>query len=85
MFYQCIVSHRSRAFSDSEIFKGPWPNIMALLTVGTESALTEAGNAVLTASVFHGLAASFDFCACELHVIRHSMLTRLAQKLGACK
>ena len=29
---------------------------MALLTVSTELALTEAGNFVLTASVFHGLA-----------------------------
>ena len=60
------------------------PNFMALLTVSTESALTEAGNSVLTASVFHGLAANLGFCACVLHVTRHSMLTRLAQKFGAC-
>ena len=60
------------------------PNFMALLTVSTESALTEAGNSVLTASVFHGLAANFGFCACVLHVTRHSTLTRLAQKFGAC-
>ena len=32
----------------------PGLNVMALLTVNTESALTEAGNYVLTASVFHG-------------------------------
>ena len=42
---------------------------MALLTVSTESALTEAGNSVLTASVIHGFAANFGFCACVLHVI----------------
>ena len=47
---------------------------MALLTVSTESALTEAGNSVLTASVFHGLVANFGFCACVLYVTRHSML-----------
>ena len=34
----------------------PGPNFMALLTVSTESALTEAGNYVLMASIFHGLA-----------------------------
>ena len=38
------------------------PNVMALLTVSTESALTEAGNSVLTASLFHGLAANFGVC-----------------------
>ena len=32
---------------------------MALLTASTESALTEVGNSVLTASVFHGLAVNF--------------------------
>ena len=31
-----------------------WPNFMDLLTVSTESALTEAGNSVLTTSVFRG-------------------------------
>ena len=36
---------------------------------------------MLTASVFHGLAANFGFCACVLHVSRHSTLTRLAQKI----
>ena len=39
----------------------PGSNFMALLTVSTESALTEAGNSVLTASVFHELAANFGF------------------------
>ena len=34
---------------------GPGPNFMALLTVSTESALKEAGNSVLTASIFYGL------------------------------
>ena len=60
------------------------PNFMALLTVSAESALTEAGNSVLTASLFHELAANFGFCAVVLHVTRHSTLTRLAQKFGAC-
>ena len=60
------------------------PNNMALLTVSTESALKEAGNFVLTASLFHGLAGSFGLCACVLHVTRQSTLKRLAQKLGAC-
>ena len=60
------------------------PNFMALLTVSTESALAEAQNSVLTASVFHGLAANFGFCMCVLHVTRQSRLTRLAQKFGAC-
>ena len=60
------------------------PKFMALLTVSKESALTEAGNSVLMASVFHRLAANFGFCACVLHVTRHSTLTRLAQKFGAC-
>ena len=55
---------------------------MALLTVSKESALAEAGNSVYTASVFHGLAANFGFCACLLHVSRHSTLKRLAQKAG---
>ena len=58
------------------------PNFMALLIASTESTLTETGNSVLTASVFHGL--NFGFCACVLHVTRHSTLTRLAQKFGAC-
>ena len=56
---------------------------MALLTVSTESALTEAGNYVLTASIFHGLEKNFGFCACVLHFSRHSMLTRLVLKFGA--
>ena len=58
--------------------------LMALLTVSTESALTEAGTSVLTASVFHVLAGNFGFCACVLHITRHSTLTRLAQKFGTC-
>jgi len=45
----------------------------------TKSALMEAGISVLTASVIHGLAANFGFCACVLDVTRHSMLTRIAQ------
>ena len=53
---------------------GQGPHFMALLTVKTKLALTEAGNSVLTASVFHGLAANFCFCPCVLHVTRHSML-----------
>ena len=53
-------------------------------TVSTESALTEAGNSVLLASVFHGLAANFGFCSHVLHITRYSTLTRLAQKYGAC-
>ena len=60
------------------------PNFMALLTVSTESALTEAGNSMLTASVFHGLAGNFGFCAFVLHITRHSTLTRLAPKFNAC-
>ena len=54
----------------------------ALLTVSTESALTKAGNSVLMASEFHGLAVNFGFCACVLHVTRQCMVTRLAQKFG---
>ena len=55
---------------------------MALLTVRKESALTEAGNSVLMSSVCQG---NFGFCACILHVTRHSRLTRLAQKFGATR
>ena len=59
---------------------------MALLTASTESALTEAGNSVLMASLFHGLAANFGFCVCVLHVTRHFTLTRLKlQKFYAYK
>ena len=57
------------------------PNFMALLTVSTESALTEAGYFVLTGSVFHRLVANFGFCACVLHVTWHSTLTRLAKEI----
>ena len=56
------------------------PNFMALLTVSSESALTATGNYLLTARVFHGLAANFGFCACVLYVTRQYTLTRLAQK-----
>ena len=42
-------------------------HFMALPTVSTESARTEAGNSVLTASIFHELAANLGFCACVLH------------------
>ena len=59
-------------------------NFMALLTVSRESALTEAGITLLTASVFHGLAVNLGFCACVLHVTRPSTLTWLAKKFGAC-
>ena len=45
------------------------PNFMALLTVSTESAHTEAGNSVLMASIFHGLAANLCFCACVLTLL----------------
>ena len=48
-------------------FVQPGPNSMALLTVSTESTLTEAGNSVLAASVFHRLAAKLGFCACVLN------------------
>ncbi len=33
----------------------PGPNFMALLTVSKESALTEAGNSLLTSSLFNGI------------------------------
>ena len=55
---------------------------MALLTVSTELALTEAGNSVLTAGIFHGFVENFGFSACVLHFL-HSALTRLAQKFSA--
>ena len=56
---------------------------MALLTVSTESALTELGNSVLTASVFHGLAANYGFCACVLPVTtcRHSTLYKASAEI----
>ena len=73
------VSNFRMMFSTRAQFHGS-----AFNTVSPESALTEAGNYVHTTSVFHGLAANLGFCACVLHVIRHSTLTRLAQKFGAC-
>ena len=51
---------------------------MALLTL----VLAEAGNYVLTPSVFHGLAGNFCLCMCLLHHTRHSRLTKLAQNLA---
>ena len=48
------------------------------LLIEAEIGVTEAGNYVLTASEFHGLAANFGVCACVLHVTGHSTLTRLA-------
>ena len=69
------------------LIRGSGPNFMALLTVNTELALTDAGNSVLTASMFHRLAPNFGFCTCVIHVTRHSMAfysLRLAQKFGAC-
>ena len=38
-------------------------------TVSKESALMEAGNSMLTSSIFPGLAGNFGFCACVLHAI----------------
>ena len=38
------------------------PNFMALLTVSTGSALTEAGSSVRTTSIFHELAANIGVC-----------------------
>ena len=64
----CCRKHRLCGYGKQNHEIGPWfltitrwpgPNFKALLTVNTESALTEAGNFVLTASVFHGLAANF--------------------------
>ena len=65
-------------------FKKPGPNFMALFTVSTESTLTptEAGNYVLMASVFHGLAV--EFWLLRVRTPCHFTLTRLVQKLGAC-
>ena len=40
---------------------------MALLTV-TKGTFAEAGNSVLTASVFQGLARNFGLCACVVQV-----------------
>ena len=60
------------------------PNFIAPRTVSTESALTEAGNSPLTASVFHRLVTNFGFCACVLRITRHSALTRLQQKFSGC-
>ena len=56
---------------------------MALLTVSAESALTEAGNYVLTASVFHELAANFGFCACVLRV-KAFYAYKASAEIGAC-
>ena len=62
---------------------------MALLTVSTESTLTEARNSVLTASVFHGLAhfcANFGFYACVLRItigILFYAYKAIGQKFGA--
>ena len=49
-----------------------------------KSALTEAENSVLIASIFHGLAVNFSLCTCAIHVTRHSTLTRLAHIFAAC-
>ena len=48
------------------------------------SALTEAGNSVLTSSVFHRSAGNFCLCTGVLNVVGHSMLTQLAQQFGSC-
>ena len=55
---------------------GTVPNFMALLTVSTESALTEAGNSLLTSSLFHGLVAQ-NRC---LHVPSGKMGNLLEQR-----
>ena len=52
--------------------QGTGPNLMALLTVSTESALTEAGNSVCTSNVFHRNLASL----CMLLSIVHSELIK---------
>ena len=58
---------------------------MALLTVSKESVLTEAGDSVLIISrIFYRLVGNLGLCACALHITRHSELTHLAQKFGAC-
>ena len=59
------------------------PNFMALLTVSTESALTEAGNSLLTSSVFHELAGNVCLLTWVHHDTRQSSLTQLAKKFGA--
>ena len=81
MCLECMVTKLCCMFSVHGVERSPGPNFMALLTVSKEPALTETGNSVLTASVFHGLAANY---ACVLNVTRHYTLTRLAQKFGAC-
>ena len=50
---------------------------MALLTISKESALVEARISALIR--LHRLVGKFGLCPCELHVTRHSSLTRLAQ------
>ena len=54
---------------------------MALLNVSTESAHTEAGKSVLTASIFYKLAANFGFCSCVHNVTKHGKLTRLSTEI----
>ena len=56
------------------VLKRTGANFMALLTVSTESAFTEAGNSVPTPIVFHGLAANFGLCVCVLLVTRCGVL-----------
>ena len=60
--------------------QGAGPNFKALLTISKESALAEAGNSVLTSSIFLGLAGKFGLCACVLHVTRYS--TQIVLKFG---
>ena len=49
----------------------PGPNFMALLPpVSAKSVLTDAGNSVLTASVFHKLAVNFGFYSMLLGILR---------------
>ena len=75
MRYNLLIESLQKTLN---LVKTSGPNFMALLTVSTES---EAGNSVLTASVFHGLAANFGFCACVLNVTRHSALARISRMI----
>ena len=53
---------------------------MDLLSVSKESALTEAGNSVLTLCIFQGILAFHNLWACILYESSHSSLTQLKHK-----
>ena len=57
----CTSSHADRTSPQNALNLKAWTPliIVALLTHSTKSALVEAGNYVLTSSVFHGLAGDF--------------------------